>query len=458
MIEENAKLQGKRNGYVAWQCLKTHCERPPSDLTVGGLNKVWENADFRTVGFDSDTIPKMVVWLANENAKRPDKYKKTEDEIVIKLLSCFDPGTGLGIGALEEYNAPEEERRFWRAEVVAADGTVTPGSRDLLKFQRHYDPLWRTVFARTQDGTRGHQADGAMFLDGDSNDDSVQDNFAYYTSASGGGPAPRARSRPRASGERPVRGDDRLASRVLTLQQCIDMNISRCYACQGHGHLSRDCANPPGVKITIETSRSLLAKVHDASARAADRRGASAGAAAGGARPARGAPAAARGRGDPRRDDPRRGGARGARAYMTGAGFADDAEDGEFAEFYSADEAGEDDEVQLVADALEEHALFLGGSGFNFDATDNAFACVGCDLAPAVAVPPPAPRAPRFVDQFRRLFCWATPPPTATPEPPPPAPAAPPPTQAQPLLPPGLGCGRGPRNTPGAPAVRATAF
>ena len=102
MIEENAKLQGKRNGYVAWQCLKTHCERPPSDLTVGGLNKVWENADFHTVGFDSDTIPKMVVWLANENAKRPEKYKKTEDEIVIKLLSCFDPGTGLGIGALEE--------------------------------------------------------------------------------------------------------------------------------------------------------------------------------------------------------------------------------------------------------------------------------------------------------------------------------------------------------------------
>jgi len=255
-----------------------------------------------------------------------------------------------------------------------------------------------------------------------------------------------------------VRGDDRLASRVLTLQQCIDMNIAHCYTCQGHGHLSRDCANPPGVKITINTSRSLLAKVHDASARAADRREASAGAAAGGARPARGAPAAARGRGDPRRGDPRRGGARGARAYMTGAGFADDEEDSEFAEFYYGDEAGEDDEVQLVADALEEHAGFLGGSGFTFDATDNAFACVGCDLAPAVAVPPPAPRAPRFVDQFRRLFCWATPPPTATPQPPPPAPAAPPPTQAQPLLPPGLGCGRGPRNTPGAPAVRAMAY
>jgi len=56
------------------------------------------------------------------------------------------------------------------------------------------------------------------------------------------------------------------------------MNIARCYACQGHGHLSRDCANPPGVKITIDTSRSLLAKVHDASARSADRREAAAGA------------------------------------------------------------------------------------------------------------------------------------------------------------------------------------
>jgi len=70
MIEENAKLQGKRNGYVAWQCLKTHCERPPSDLTIGGLNRVWENADFRTVGFDADTIPKMVVWLANKRERQ----------------------------------------------------------------------------------------------------------------------------------------------------------------------------------------------------------------------------------------------------------------------------------------------------------------------------------------------------------------------------------------------------
>jgi len=291
-----------------------------------------------------------------------------------------------------------------------------------------------------------------MILDADSDDNAVQDNFTYYTAASGGAPAPRAptRSRPRASGERPVRGEDQLASRVLTLQQYIDMNIACCYACQGHGHLSRDCANPPGIKITIDTSRSLLAEVHDASACSADRRQASAGAAAGGARPARGAPAAARGCGDPRRGNPRRGGARGAHAYMTGAGFADDEEDEEFTEFYSADEAGEDDEVQLVADALEEHADFLGGSGFTFDATNNAFACVGCNLAPAVAVLPPAPRAPRFVDQFRRLFCWATPPATATPEPPPPAPAAPPPTQAQPLLSPGLGCGRGPRNTPSA--------
>jgi len=295
--------------------------------------------------------------------------------------------------------------------VVAADGTVTPGVRDVLKFQHHYDPMWRAVFARTQDGTRGHQADGAMFLDADSDDDAVQDNFAYYTAASGGGPTPRAptRSRPRASGERPVRGDDRLASRVLTLQQCIDMNIARCYACQGHGHLSRDCANPPGVKITIYTSSSLLAKVHDASARSADCREA----AAGGARP--------------------------------------------------ADEADEGDEVQLVTDALEEPADFFGGSGFTFNATDDALACVGCDLAPAVAVPPPAPRAPRFVDQFRRLFCWATPPATAAPPPPPappPALAAPPPTQAQPLLllPPGLGCERGPRNTPGAPAARAAAY
>jgi len=83
-----------------------------------------------------------------------------------------------------------------------------------------------------------------------------------------------------------------------------------------------------------------------------------------GVNPARGAPAAARGRGDPRR-----GGARGARAYRTGAGYADKEDEG-FTEFYSADEAGEDDEMQLVADALEEPVDFLGDSGFTFNAAN----------------------------------------------------------------------------------------
>jgi len=134
MIEENAKLQGKRNGYVARECLKTHCdERPPSDLTVGGLNRVWENADFRTVGFDADTIPKMVVWLANKNAKRPDKYKKMEDEIIIKLLLCFDPSSRPPSSASRRSksttrpraSAGSGARRWWRLTAPSRPARAT---------------------------------------------------------------------------------------------------------------------------------------------------------------------------------------------------------------------------------------------------------------------------------------------------------------------------------------------
>jgi len=157
--------------------------------------------------------------------------------------------------AMTEHSAPEAERRFWRPAVAAAAGVpAQPASHDLQRIQCFFDPLWRTIYEATQDGTRGHQADGAMHVGGDGDEDGDKDVDAFFTAGAERGRPPRAQAR----GDRPVQGDDRLAGGTLSLKQCQLARLPRCFACQGHGHISRDCANPPDVKISVETNISLL--------------------------------------------------------------------------------------------------------------------------------------------------------------------------------------------------------
>jgi len=171
------------------------------------------------------------------------------------------------------------------------------------------------------------------------------DEEAFYTAGSAGG-----RSRPRAHGgpgDRPVRGDDRLVGKTLTLKQCHEMSIQRCYACQGYGHVSRDCANRAGVKINIETGVSLLGDAQRAAS-----------------------------------------GHSAARPRAADGSAARSDHEGDF-----------DDEALFVADDYESD---FGGSGFVCD----AFACGVCDT-PLAAAAAAAPRVARhgFLDQIKQLFC-----------------------------------------------------
>jgi len=90
MLEENAKVNGVmvRDGQVAWEKLRLHCYREANDLTIMAMDKEWNNAGFKSVGLSINTINDMLVYLANLNGARPTASKKTESEIVVKLLSC----------------------------------------------------------------------------------------------------------------------------------------------------------------------------------------------------------------------------------------------------------------------------------------------------------------------------------------------------------------------------------
>jgi len=144
MLEENAKVNGVmvRDGQVAWEKLRLHCYREPNNLTIMAMDKEWNDAGFKSVGLSINTINDMLVYLANLNGARPTASKKMESKIVVKLLSCFDPSTNLGMTAITEHAAPESERKFWRPAVAAAGAAgASPASRDLQGVQLFFVPL-----------------------------------------------------------------------------------------------------------------------------------------------------------------------------------------------------------------------------------------------------------------------------------------------------------------------------
>jgi len=432
MISDHCDAVAPFNGYVAYQKLKLHCHREPNDVTVMALIKQFNDAKFSDVGRSAETISDYVVYLATINADLPVGSKRTESEIAVKLLSGFDPKSNLGMIAMTEHSAPEAERRFWRPAVAAAAGVpAQPASRDLQRIQCHFDPLWRTIYEATQDGTRGHQADGAMHVGGDGDEDGDED--AFFTAGAGRGRALRAQAR----GDRPVRGDSRLAGGTLTLKQCQLARLPRCYACQGHGHVSRDCANPPDVKISVETNISLLGECQRARApgRPGPRPPSSSQASSSSSRPDHSRPRDARpARGAPPDGQAQRGQrdrGRGRAYYAEGEHDEEEDEDE-----YSDDGSGVDDSYftynsspptcappALARDIAERLAFIddtgaFGGFGF-----DEAYACDVCEPAapqPVVrellnaAAPQPARREP-LGRRFQRRRDGDAPPPAVVP-------------------------------------------
>ena len=212
---------------------------------------------------------KFYLYLQQLNRLCPSNMQKTESEIAVKILSCFDPTSSVGIIAMVEHTAKLDKREFWRPAVdaVAADPDANPpvravaakaATRDLIPLMQQFDSLWRKVFQATQDGTKGQQADGAFHAD---------DDQAFYVNGKGGDSRSRrggrgARGGSGFSAARAGRASDAITKRAnshgLTYEQCIQEKIVNCFGCGGYGHLLRDCENPAGVKVPPAIALRLL--------------------------------------------------------------------------------------------------------------------------------------------------------------------------------------------------------
>ena len=103
------------DGCKALQCLRDHCFREPNDLTVQQLDSTWIAFTPNDVGINADSLSNAILFLNALNAKRPLGHRKSEDNIVIKLLSLFTPELCPTISTMcmVELSAAEADRRYW---------------------------------------------------------------------------------------------------------------------------------------------------------------------------------------------------------------------------------------------------------------------------------------------------------------------------------------------------------
>jgi len=70
-------------------------------------------------------VHKFYLYLQQLNRHRPSNMQKTESEIAVKILSCFDPTSSVGILAMVEHTNTPDKREFWRLAVAAVDADPT---------------------------------------------------------------------------------------------------------------------------------------------------------------------------------------------------------------------------------------------------------------------------------------------------------------------------------------------
>ena len=88
------------------------------------------------MGINADTISNMMLYLvAALNAKFPKKYKKSEDEITVKLLQCLNPPragmTVLATMALDD--------------ICKADKFLVNVHRSAEVMRDAWEPIWRAT-------------------------------------------------------------------------------------------------------------------------------------------------------------------------------------------------------------------------------------------------------------------------------------------------------------------------
>ena len=163
-----------------------------------------------------DTITNFSRYLNGLNARRPADRRKSDDDLTIKLLSCFtsDINQALALDAQKELRS---HMLYWDA---AANGGA--GGRDYAAAISGLDEIWRGMFAAggitaraARNATGSVRAEGAMIAD-----DSYEADEAYAAT----------------DGRR----------RLFTFSEMQKQRV--CYNCGGLDHLASECPSSVGFR------------------------------------------------------------------------------------------------------------------------------------------------------------------------------------------------------------------
>ena len=109
-----------RDGRLAFQLLEQQCARQITDLEMFVQDKNWQDANWQDasisscVGIGADSITMFSGYLTGLNARHPPQYRKNNDELSLKLLSCItaDHSPTLAMEAQKELRAAPFGRQF----------------------------------------------------------------------------------------------------------------------------------------------------------------------------------------------------------------------------------------------------------------------------------------------------------------------------------------------------------
>jgi len=87
-IREMLTSQAPHDGAKAYRILYQQCHQDVDDLTLMEHDVEWDSVSLLTIGINEHSITNLIAHLHSLNAKRPSNKQKTNDQLVIKVLSC----------------------------------------------------------------------------------------------------------------------------------------------------------------------------------------------------------------------------------------------------------------------------------------------------------------------------------------------------------------------------------
>ena len=232
-LRETMTADHNNDGRGAFIMLQNTCGVVYTDLEMFELDAIWDDVSIhKSIGRSAETVTLLARHLRGVNARRPQNHRKSEDDMTIKFLSCFDHtiDKALSLDSQKEIRAAAGSRMY-----------ENNGHRDFDAAVHAYDDIWRALFragaitaapARRGQIASGVRPDGGLIAGDGDEDDAL---------LAGGG------NRRGEKARRPLVTRSELRAEPV------------CFVCRGFGHIADVCPSSNGFRALSDVIDALSA-------------------------------------------------------------------------------------------------------------------------------------------------------------------------------------------------------